>query len=577
MKIKLFILLSITVVITFAVAETVNSAHDIDLFARGIEDFNAGRWDEAANSFSLAASQTANDIVVRLTAGISLSHLKKYSDAEKQFEAAKALYPKSVIPNLLLEGVYQSQGHIEKARTLRIQTFRNQTQSINTGGIEIALESSVNRYPKNAIAYCLLGDLYQLKGDMENAKVYYLMASDLSPKWPKPVFNYGMVLIKSDPYAASLLFRRAIEMDPNNGNIWLWLGDAQAKLNEFKEAIGSYNKAAQDTTLAYEAKIRIANIQLKLQDYLDADANFSQVQQMMPNDPRPLVGQAQIMKQKGDLDQAEKKYKKAADVSKLNANSSATQAVIANNIAQVQIEKGDVDSAIRNLREAFKLSPTRKNADALVSMEVSGGKLAEGINTYENIINKSAYNRDALTYLNSAYRVSGNYSARLIIIKKLIKADKTNAHLYFSDLGETQACMGASNEALDSFLKSLEMGSNASWVHTIRSAFSLGLAEKLTQKYSQLFSSGKNKQRIGTILYEIYMARNMPNEAISIIKQLINIDSSIAANWLKLGIAYESQGAIDKAIDAYSVAAESKDIESAAVAKNQINRLSRVD
>ncbi len=170
-----------------------------------------------------------------------------------------------------------------------------------------ALSDSLVKYPRNAIAECLLGDSLQLEGKLDASKERYKKAASLAPKWSKPVFNLGLANLPTDPKAAETNFQQVIALDPSNSQAQLWLGDAYYKQGKSKEAIEAYTAAGKDKSLLAESQIRIGNAQYRAGNFQAAQQEFVNAAANAPQDPRPVAGQAQVYQNMGQPQAAEAK------------------------------------------------------------------------------------------------------------------------------------------------------------------------------------------------------------------------------------------------------------------------------
>jgi len=568
---------AILIMSLLVIATPARPARAAEAFGDGLALFNAGEWDRAAGRLVSAALNQPEDMVVRITAGVALANVKRYREAAEQFKAAARIQPHGILPYLLLEGVYAEMGNPAESRRSREQaagiTAEGRAFGLPTSSDQLLLRS-LRKYPQNAIAHLLLGDLYQLRNRPSQAREQYLKASQLAPKWVKPVFNLGMADLKADPRRAEEMFARAIRMDPSNRRVYLWLGDALLEQNKISKAIEAYGRAADDTKLAAEAQTRIGNAQMRARNYRPAQKAFELAAKQAPQDPRPIAGQAQILESEGKLKQAEEKYAEAAQVLAMNRAPASSQAIVQNRLGIIKAERGNIEDAIANLKIGYELHPTRANAESLVVAQQKGGKLQDGIAENEAVLEKDPSNVRALIYLLSAYEASGNHIRRAEVATRLIKADPANSAAYYAELGAARMAAGSTADAVEAYVRALEIGGPTTWEDTARSAASAGALRQVKDRVETAFKAS-GKERTGLILFEIQSVRKDVQGMIAAAEALTKLNPDRPSHWLRLGEAYEQAGNKDLAVTAYSKAAAGADPDAASAARARIEAIRR--
>ena len=567
----------ILVVIAVMTSGGAGPAWASDAFTDGLALFNTGEWSKAASVLVTAASKRPNDAVVRVTAGVALASVKRYSEAAEQFRWAVRLSPDGILPHLLLDGVSAEMGNTAESRRSREMA----NQALNSGrafgsptSSDKLLLESLEKSPQNAIAHLLLGDLYQMQNKLALAKEQYAKASELAPKWVKPVFNLGMADLQSDPKQAEQRFGRVIQMDPSNKRAYLWQGDAYLQQNQVGKAIEAYDFAAKDKALSAEARTRIGNAQLRAGNYAAASQEFIGAAKAAPQDARPIAGQAQVFQNTGKLQEAERKYDEAAGVLAQNRAPAPSQSVVQNQLGVVRAQQGKLEGAISNFTLSFEMHPTLENADALVSAQRQANRLQEGIAYYQAVLEKNPRNTRALTYLLSAYKLTGDALSRMSIANRLVGCDPTRAPYYYSEMGSAQMALGNASDAVDAYSRAFEAGNTSTWDFVVRSAASSGALGALRERCEKSFKAS-NKVRAGWILFELQSAQKDSKGMLDTAEALIKLNPDQATHWLRLGEAYEQAGSKDLAIMAYSKAAASSDPEAAAAARARIESIGK--
>lgn len=549
-----------------------------DAFTAGLELFGAGNWEQAAGEMLEAVAQAPSDPVVRMTAGVALASIRHYPKAAEQFEAAAQLAPGCVLPMLLLDGTYGEMGNAVRSRRSRDQANQvlgKGTKSVSaTTADEQILLAALAKHPGNAIAHCLLGDLYQLQGRLAEARERYEKARALAPRWVKPVFNLGLANLQVDPKAAEANLEAAAKLDPDNLRVHLWRGDVFLQQGKYNEAVAAYNLAARDKSLAADARTRIGNAGLRAGDYQAAQQQFDQAAKSAPTDPRPIAGQAQVYQNEGKLAEAEQWYVDAAQVLVSNQAMPESQAVVQRQIGVVQAQQGKLDQAVESFKQSLTLHPTLDNAYALVEAEQKDNRLAEGIAHYEAVLKKDSRNLPALLYLLKAYKLSGNTVGRVDVAGRLIKLDAANAIEYYAELGSAHAAAGSTSQAVEAYVRGLEAANAASWSVIVSSAAESGAIAPLRERCEKLFKAS-GKVRTGMILFDLQSAQNDVSAMLATAERLVKTNPEMPTLWLRLGEAHERRGNKQMALIAYAKAAAGTDPEAAALARARSEEISK--
>lgn len=569
--------LAITILAIGLAAAAISPAWAPDAFSEGLELFNAGKWPEAADRLATAATKSPSDISVRLTAGVALANVKRYDAALDQFNAATRLSVDGVLPYLLLDGTYSEVGDAARSRQARDQATRILSSGRAFGrptSSDCVLTESLVKHPSNAIAHCLLGDLYQLQNKLPLAKERYARASQLAPKWAKPVFNLGLADLRSDPKSAEQSFDRALKMDPSNNRIYLWQGDAYLEQGRYDEAMSAYSNAARDRQLVPEANTRMGNAQLRAGNFSAATEQFREAAKQAPQDARPLAGEAQVYQNVGKLKEAETKYSQAAQVLASNQAPPPSQAVVQQQIAAVRQQQGKVGEAIDSLKLGYELHPTFDNAYGLAKTQQDAGRLQEGIAQAEAALKKDPKSKPSLTYLLSAYKASANWTGVISIAGRLAKLDPASARTCHEEMGAAQMRLGSVPAAVEAYLSAINAGNPSTWPETARHAKASGALSALEERCVSVFKA-RNQRSAGVVVFELRSARGDTAGMVEIADRLVKLFPDDSTLWLRLGQAHEQAGNKELARIAYARAAAGSDPEAAAAARVRAEQLEK--
>ena len=107
--------------------------------------------------------------------------------------------------------------------------------------------------PQSSEAFIALGNWYQRSGDIEKATQAYEQAMALGPNSANALVNYGNLIWweKSDPASAIKLFKRAIELDPQNvglkrrlAQVMPWAGQTGEAIRMMEDIVAGHPDSA---------------------------------------------------------------------------------------------------------------------------------------------------------------------------------------------------------------------------------------------------------------------------------------------------------------------------------------------
>ncbi|MEM1444551.1 MAG: tetratricopeptide repeat protein [Planctomycetota bacterium] len=183
---------------------------------RGFEQYRAGDYRNAAESFRAAADRAASDVASHYWWAVSLINLGQYSNAQLPLEQAWAITPDegSYTTRILdrLAEVYFQQGRSEKLYTFLDETivrygrqsrdFQRKayylTKSGDLDGAKLAFIKAANFAERgDASPFVSLADFYESVGQSDNARTALRYAYYIDPEYDNlagRLAGYGVVL-----------------------------------------------------------------------------------------------------------------------------------------------------------------------------------------------------------------------------------------------------------------------------------------------------------------------------------------------------------------------------------------------
>ncbi|MFQ5682315.1 MAG: tetratricopeptide repeat protein [Candidatus Binatia bacterium] len=188
-------------------------------------------------------------------------------------------------------------------------------------------------------------------------------------------FDAGLALFNRGSYEeATPHFQRAIEIDPDYAEAYLYLGRSFLNLTKWLEAIPPLRTAIRlspDETkrealnLLIDALLGAAVHELESGDFISSIDHFTQVLQRRPKSSRAkggivkaFLGHGKESLFHGNVSGAIDAYTKALKFSPTNVNATL-------GLAKAFLRNGELGKAIKTARDAMRVDPTNREAESL--------------------------------------------------------------------------------------------------------------------------------------------------------------------------------------------------------------------
>jgi tetratricopeptide (TPR) repeat protein len=170
----------------------------------------------------------------------------------------------------------------------------------------------------------------------------------------------GTVLFrnKKDLNAAEAAFRKSIELDRNNSDAVIKLGQAQAEKGEIDQAIATYQQAISDHSRAPEFYTLLGELYESRRDWTKAQDAYQKTLGLRPNDPLASNNLANVMLQSGgNVDEA-------MSLAQTARRGLPDSPEAADTLGWAYYQKGAYRSAVSMFQEALKLQEKNKAPDS---------------------------------------------------------------------------------------------------------------------------------------------------------------------------------------------------------------------
>jgi tetratricopeptide (TPR) repeat protein len=390
--------------------------------------------------------------------------------------------------------------------------------------------NEVNKIQETPRAFLMIGKIYHVLslrsiddkvGFMAKSLKNLDKAQLLEPRNPEPIIAKGDIYVAKGKISRGIdYYKQAIELDPTNGS------------------------AQQALVNGWLAAIRVA-----------------------PSIANNFVGLATAYQLQGNIDQAEKNYRRALQLEPTNQLAVDGIKAIENDKVQMELDlflnraiafqkEGRYDESIDSYIKAVRLSP--RNADIHYNVGTSFQAKKDWFQAekaYRRALELDPNHKEAtlalkaLTDDRKETQVSEAFDkaialqqqgllAEAIAIYLKVAEDKPTDDTLFYNLGTAYQGNGEFDKAKESFIR-------AATLKPEDQTYKDALAFVVNKKADQLLEKGVNAQTNGK--YE---------DAIVSYLELLKINSGRADIWYNLGIAYQSIAKPDEALNAYTKAFE---------------------
>ena len=391
-----------------------------------------------------------------------------------------------------------------------------------------------------APAWALLGDLYVLRALPDSSGEQAIDAYEKALHADPSLYNvatkleklygrtqtgeesavvlaaHGLTLMREgNAEEAVSLLQRAVEIDPEQGGLWLEIGAAYETLGQPQEAVSAYEKSLtwKDTP---EAWAGLGSALVTSEDLAGGIRAYERATERDGAVPEYWVKKGNAEYHFGSYENAIHSYEKSIETGIANPDG------IRLNVIESLRKAGKIDEAVEVFKEVLETSPEYKLWWEL---------------RFNDLIIETAYD-EAITVLEVAVLLnpeSGSAWNNLAVLYP--RYDRLNEALYaalkateyfgecacsWDTLGSVYLHMKRYNEAIDAYNKAI--------------AIDMDLMEAFNNRAIAYFATDK---------YE---------EAISSFEQAAWIQSNAPIGWYNLGVAYAAAGQTEKAEEAFSKA-----------------------
>jgi tetratricopeptide (TPR) repeat protein len=346
--------------------------------------------------------------------------------------------------------------------------------------------------------------------------------------------NLGAALSrKGHPAKAIASFRKAIEIDPENGRGYAFLGEILLNKGQIREAVANYQKAIE-----LRPKVVVWHVNLGLALYKqrkldDAIAGYRKAIELDPKNA-PAHGHLGVaLRDKGQIDEAITCYQKALE---FGFSGRPDTIAVQSNLGHALYQRGRMDESIVSYRKAIELDPKNAVLHTYVGNALyQQGRLDESIVWYRKAIELDSKNAMHPTSLGNALMAQREVDEAIVSFKKAIELGPKYAPAH-NALGMVHLVKGQIDEAIASFRKTLEIAPNSPF-----SRSALAVAETLREAPRLKLDDPEAQYR----LLSAYSQLGRWKEASAVLHRSLEVNPTNNDGWCQAAALYAAAGDVE--------------------------------
>ena len=295
---------------------------------------------------------------------------------------------------------------------------------------------------------------HHIRGDLKKAEKAYRSAISSGLLNVALFSNLGIICQASHrTEEAILLYKKAIQINPNYPNAYANLGGLHQNLGNLDQALACTLKSLELKPDNPTAHLNLGSIYKDLGNLDQALASTLKSLELKPDNPTAHLNLGSIYKDLGNLDQAFTSTLKSLELKPDNPTAHL-------NLGSIYKDLGNLDQAFTSTLKSLELKPDLADAHLnLGSIYKELGNLDQALASTLKSLELKPNNPTANLNLGVIYTNLGNLDQALAsTLKSLeLKPDNPTAHL---NLGSIYKDLGNIDQALASTLKSLELNPN---------------------------------------------------------------------------------------------------------------------
>jgi superkiller protein 3 len=300
------------------------------------------------------------------------------------------------------------------------------------------LQKFIAAQPDVAYGHFELAYVYTALQKADEARGEYERAIAIDPKMAEAYLNLGILFITRDPAVAIPNLRKAVELLPAQSRPRYLLGVAQENAKDYSAAAESFEGPYRLDPHNLEPILHLANLYLRLQRPVDAEAKFRSLLESQPNNAQALRGVAECL--------AAQKKPEAVDAYRSYLTVQPTDSAARAQLVHLLVEQQQYDAALAELNRAedgqgANATPNLDSLRMRADIQIARKKWDDSIVTLNKAIALSP--RDAQLHggLGRVYMQKRDFPDALKELKMALQLDGKNL-AYWKDLSSSYYLSG---------------------------------------------------------------------------------------------------------------------------------------
>ncbi len=349
--------------------------------------------------------------------------------AERELSAAQQLGADRALISVPLGRAYQQQ-----------RKYRQILDEINVGDFLPDLNSEI---------LVLRGRAYLEQGEIDNADQAFAEAAKYNPGATAPLLGKVSVLMRKGGFSAiEEVMQKAIDINPNDPDVWHTKGSVAHAQHQFKEAVNFYRKALELEKDSYKVQLSMAGAYMDMGEYDLALKELKIMRGEQAHDPQVPYLLGVVYSRLGDAKASKESMVEASSImSRLptEVKEDHLETLLLSGLIDYSLNK--MDEAYANLELYVRRVPNNPGARKLMgSILFERGQYDRAIQTLKPALGQIPNDYRLLTMLGTAYLRKGRHLRAIELLDRAVglggDAVEARTQLALSQLAQGQSEAG---------------------------------------------------------------------------------------------------------------------------------------
>jgi tetratricopeptide (TPR) repeat protein len=326
-----------------------------------------------------------------------------------------------------------------------LEVYRDLAQlNLRTGRTDAALRAAQrvrDLAPTESSSFLFLGHVHVARGDLPMAAQEYEKALQLDPKNLKALENLANYYSSINPPKAVEYYRRYLQTDPYDPEIYFQMGFLHQKQNDGPQAIAAFKKSIQLDPQQVASHLALAELYELQRSTASAVTQYQWCTRLDPRNPAFYARLGHLYYANRQWDEAASQFQSARSLEPQNAANYYY-------LARIAEEKTNWAQATEHAEKAYRLSKDTQFLPLLAYYLTMQQRTKEAVTWLEKARKAEPQNSNVLLFLGMDYLELGKYKKAKEILKEGIAAHPDDTQLHFQ--------LGIAHDRLQEFDKAVE-------------------------------------------------------------------------------------------------------------------------